>query len=91
MSLYLRGNHRQLQTFLPQIKGELILGLTKDTFKKTLLDDLKTFTDAVIKLLGDDFFLRTSRRERWNLVLRQFLDAPAGDWRALANKIRGNE
>jgi hypothetical protein len=83
MSIFLRSNRRRLVTVLPQL-AEKIHGLPRDTIEKKLVDDLKIFADAVMKLLGESYFLMTTnRREKW-LTAPRFLEDAGDDWRALA-------
>jgi hypothetical protein len=83
MSIFLRSNRRRLVTVLPQL-AEKIRRLPRDTIEKKLVDDLKVFADAVMKLLGESYFLMTTnRREKW-LTAPRFLEDAGDDWRALA-------
>jgi hypothetical protein len=70
-------------TFLPQLEQK-IDWLTKDTINKKLVNDLKLFADAVMKLLGEQYFLLTTNQREKRLTAPCYFKDAGEDWRALA-------
>jgi hypothetical protein len=87
LTAYIRRSRGLLLfSWLPQIREIFKSALRMDTVRMTLIEELKLFADAMLKRLGEDYFLvRKQRMISANTFCR------TDDWRALANEILRQE
>jgi hypothetical protein len=77
-AFFRRSRGLVLFSWLPQIRELCKSALTMDTVRKTLIFELKLFADAMLKHLGENYFIMKKQR-----MLSANALCNTGDWRAL--------